>query len=52
MDSQYVCCDGKNNQSSGHPKIYLKLNKKEIIVCPYCSREFGGTKEPHKNECD
>ena len=34
-----VACDG-NGGSTGHPRVYLDLEKEGFIVCPYCSRRF------------
>lgn len=34
-----ISCDG-GDESDGHPHIYLDLEKKGEIVCPYCSRHF------------
>lgn len=34
-----VRCDGSGGPL-GHPAIFLNLNLKEEIVCPYCSRYF------------
>ncbi len=33
-----VGCDG--NGPLGHPLVYLKIDAKGEIVCPYCSRRF------------
>ena len=42
-----VACDGKNSdknathpQKIGHPKVYLHVNSKDVVHCPYCSRSF------------
>ncbi len=41
----YVFCDGTSehnkNIGSGHPKIYLKINKEtNKEICPYCGKVF------------
>lgn len=33
-----VGCDG--NGPLGHPRVYLKIDDRGEIVCPYCSRRF------------
>ncbi len=43
-----VSCDGtspeggfkKNEDSSKHPLIYLKVPLNSKVYCPYCGREF------------
>ena len=44
-----VRCDGGGG-ALGHPAVFLNLNPKEEIVCPYCSRYFvrEGRDKPHK----
>ncbi|MDI9640471.1 zinc-finger domain-containing protein [Geitlerinema splendidum] len=44
-----VRCDGGGGVL-GHPAVFLNLNPKEEIVCPYCSRYFvrEGRDKPHK----
>lgn len=47
--SVVVRCDGDGG-ALGHPAVFLNLNPKEEIVCPYCSRYFvkEGKGKPHK----
>ena len=40
-------CDGKNCDKNttkpseiGHPAVYLHVNTKDVVHCPYCSRSF------------
>jgi uncharacterized Zn-finger protein len=40
-------CDGKNSDKNatsgsevGHPAVYLHVNTKDVVHCPYCSRSF------------
>lgn len=40
-------CDGKNSDKKatvgsevGHPAVYLHVNTKDAVHCPYCSRSF------------
>ncbi|MES2607812.1 MAG: zinc-finger domain-containing protein [Pseudomonadota bacterium] len=42
-----VKCDGKNSDKNatsdgevGHPAVYLHVNSKDVVHCPYCSRSF------------
>ena len=34
-----VACDG-NGDNSGHPRVFLNLEPKGEVYCPYCSRHF------------
>lgn len=40
-----ISCSGGNNSQSKHPLIYLKINDKTEVVCPYCSKKFLITKQ-------
>lgn len=44
-----VRCDGGEG-TLGHPAVFLNLNPKEEIVCPYCSQCFvkESKDKPHK----
>ncbi|MES2253193.1 MAG: zinc-finger domain-containing protein [Pseudomonadota bacterium] len=42
-----VKCDGKKSDKNatvgskiGHPAVYLHVNTKDVVYCPYCSRSF------------
>ena len=42
-----VRCDGKSSDKNitingevGHPAVYLHVNSKDVVHCPYCSRSF------------
>ena len=39
VDSTTVACDGGGG-ALGHPLVYLNMEGKGHVVCPYCSREF------------
>ncbi|MBL9029865.1 MAG: zinc-finger domain-containing protein [Caedimonas sp.] len=39
VETPSVVCDG-NESPSGHPRVYLDLEKRGEIICPYCSRHF------------
>jgi uncharacterized Zn-finger protein len=34
-----VSCEGENPEI-GHPKIFLNMDEKNDIICPYCSLKF------------
>ena len=37
-----VRCDGKDNeQTLGHPGIYIQVSPNGAEVCPYCGKEFS-----------
>ncbi len=39
VDSEIVACDGGGGPL-GHPLVYLNMEGKGEIECPYCSRRF------------
>ncbi|RMD60946.1 MAG: zinc-finger domain-containing protein [Alphaproteobacteria bacterium] len=39
VDSPVVSCDG-NGGPLGHPRVWLNMNGKGAIDCPYCDRRF------------
>ncbi len=39
VDEKTVACDGGGGDL-GHPNVYLNLEEKGEIICPYCSRKF------------
>ena len=38
-DSEVVCCDGGDGPL-GHPRVYLNMEGKGWIDCPYCGRRY------------
>jgi len=38
VDSSTVACDG--NGALGHPRVFLNMQGKGQIDCPYCGRRF------------
>lgn len=36
-DQKHVSCDGGTME---HPKVYLHIDQKGYVVCPYCSRRY------------
>ncbi len=39
VDSETVACDGGKGPL-GHPRVFLNMEDKGQIDCPYCSRRF------------
>lgn len=35
------------NETLGHPKVYINLDKPEINVCGYCGKRFVATQHKH-----
>jgi uncharacterized Zn-finger protein len=40
VDSETVACDGGKGPL-GHPRVFLNMEGKGQIDCPYCSRRFA-----------
>ena len=34
-----VMCDG-GNEELGHPAVYFKIDKNQVVVCNYCNKKF------------
>jgi len=39
VDQEIVACDGGNGPL-GHPRVFLNMEGKGSIDCPYCGRRF------------
>lgn len=39
VDTLTIACDGGGG-ALGHPKVYLKFDDSDEVVCPYCSRRY------------
>jgi len=39
VDSPIAVCDGGDG-ALGHPRVYLNMEGKRQIDCPYCGRRF------------
>lgn len=39
VESEIVACDGGNGPL-GHPRVYLNMEGKGEIDCPYCGRRY------------
>lgn len=39
----YVSCIGISDETDTtyHPKIYIALDEKKDVMCPYCGKKFG-----------
>ncbi|WP_338466898.1 zinc-finger domain-containing protein [Novosphingobium sp. ZN18A2] len=63
-DQPRVCCDGASSIRStgaykpsalGHPRIWLEIDEKGYVDCPYCDRRFvleGGPAQPGIDELE
>ena len=40
VDSELVSCDGNGGSYLGHPLVFLNMEGKGQIECPYCGRRF------------
>lgn len=38
VNTSTVPCKG--DEISAHPLVYLALNSNNVVICPYCSKEF------------
>ena len=46
VDTRTVSCEGSGG-ALGHPRVFLTMNDKGYVECPYCDRKFvvkGGMK--------
>ena len=39
VDTLTVACEG-NGGALGHPRVYLSLEGKGVVECPYCDRRY------------
>ncbi len=39
VDSEIVACEGEGG-ALGHPRVFLNMEGKGYIDCPYCDRRF------------
>ncbi|WP_114395010.1 zinc-finger domain-containing protein [Oleisolibacter albus] len=44
VDDSTVGCDGGGG-ALGHPMVYLSLEKKGAVDCPYCGRRYIQTED-------
>ena len=48
VDARQVACDGDEGPL-GHPRVYLKMDERDFVECPYCDRRYilsGGEADP------
>ena len=39
VDVRQVACDGDEGPL-GHPRVYLKMDERDFVECPYCDRRY------------
>ena len=39
VETEVVACDGDGG-ALGHPRVWLNMEGKGVIDCPYCDRQF------------
>ena len=39
VESTVVACDGGGG-ALGHPRVYLHMDTRGVVECPYCSRRY------------
>jgi uncharacterized Zn-finger protein len=49
VDSETVACDG-GGAEAGHPRVFLHMDGRGQIDCPYCGRRFVLKQEPARQE--
>ena len=40
VDTEVVACDGNGGSALGHPRVFLNMEGKGEVDCPYCGRRF------------
>ncbi len=40
VDDEVVACDGGPNPALGHPRVFLNMEGRGEVDCPYCGRRF------------
>lgn len=48
-EEEIVACDGGKGPL-GHPKVYLEVQAKGEVTCPYCSKHFIYGKQGDKQK--
>ena len=46
VENNHTWCDGGRG-ALGHPKVYINLDKPEIMDCGYCGKRFLAEKHKH-----
>jgi uncharacterized Zn-finger protein len=39
VGTRQVACDGDEGPL-GHPRVYLKMDERDFVECPYCDRRY------------
>ncbi len=48
-DAKKVSCDGGDGASK-HPLVYLKIDEKGSVTCPYCGKKISKKESPKKHD--
>lgn len=48
VESAKVSCAG-SDEASAHPKVYLKIDERGFVDCPYCGCRYQLKSKPKKN---
>lgn len=40
VEEETVACDGGPNPALGHPRVFLNMEGRGQVDCPYCGRRF------------
>ncbi len=40
VEEEVVACDGGPNPALGHPRVWLNMEGRGQVDCPYCGRRF------------
>ena len=46
VHSRRVACDGDEGPL-GHPRVWLQIDERNFVDCPYCDRRFVLSAHPH-----
>lgn len=50
VEEEVVACEGGPNLALGHPRVFLNMEGRGQVDCPYCGRRFvlkAGAKVAH-----
>jgi len=40
VEDEVVACEGGPNPALGHPRVFLNMEGRGVVDCPYCGRRF------------
>ncbi len=40
VDTKQVFCEGNSNLKMGHPRVFLRMDAQNQVLCPYCATQF------------